>query len=89
MVAMGNLFEDLDNDRLLGRAPPLAASLARIEGVATLPHDGGEGCRRLGIVPTDYPKGLKPGSEIDPPPPDFNPRPLVSPGLSFAPNWLL
>jgi hypothetical protein len=39
-------------------------------------------------VPTDYPDGLKPGGEIDPPPPDFNPRPIVSPGEYSAPNWL-
>jgi phospholipase C len=88
LVPMGDLFEDFDNDRLLGRAPPLPASLAKIEGITSLPHDGGEGCRTLHIVPTDYPHGLKPGAEIDPPPPDFNPRPTVSPGLAFAPNWL-
>jgi phospholipase C len=88
MVPMGDLFEDFDNDRLLGRAPPLPAALAMIEGARNLPHDGGEGCRALHIVPTDYPDGLKPGGEIDPPPPDFNPRPIVSPGEYSAPNWL-
>ena len=88
LVPMGDLFEDFDNDRLLGRAPPLPAALAEVEGVTSLPHDGGEGCRTLHIVPTDYPNGVKAGSEIDPPPPDFNPRPTVSPGLPFAPNWL-
>jgi phospholipase C len=88
VVPMGDLFEDFDNDRLLGRAPPLPAALATIEGITNLPHDGGEGCRKLGIVPTDYPEGPKPGSETDPPPPDFNPRPTVTPGLPSAPNWL-
>jgi phospholipase C len=87
-VKMGNLFEVFDNDRLLGKAPPLPPSYAKLEGINSLPHAQGEGCRMLHIVPTDYPNGLKPGSEIDPPPPDFNPRPIVSPGIATALDWL-
>lgn len=87
-VEMGNLFEAFDNDRLLGRVPPLPAALATISAVTDLPHDRGEGCKTLKITPTDYPQGLKPGGEIDPPPPDFNPRPRVSPGLPLSGNWV-
>jgi len=88
LVPMGDLSEAFDNDRLLGRAPVLAADLAKIDGVRSLPHDGGAGCRVLKIVPTDYPYGLVAGGEIDPPPADFNPRPEVSPGVPTSGRWV-
>jgi phospholipase C len=87
-VPMGDLFEAFDNDRLLGKAPLLTAAYATIDGVASLPHDGGAGCTALGITPTDYPHGVRPGGESDPPPPDFNPRPVVTPGMAMAPGWV-
>ncbi len=89
---MGDLLEAFDNARLKGEAPPLPASYAMIDPtlVHTLPHyastDGGKpvyGCKRLGITPTDYPYGYGTGSEIDPPPQDFNPRPTQSPGNPY------
>ncbi len=86
-VDMGDLTEAFDADRLLGRAPLLPASLATIGGVRALPHDGGAGCAALRIVPTDYPGGLD-RPPIDPPPPDFNPRPVVSPGIPTQPGWV-
>ncbi len=84
-VAMGDLTEAFDNDRLLGNAAPLPASYAAIP-VATahsLPHYSGAGCVALGITPTDYPNGYAVGAESDPPPLDFNPRPTTSPGNPY------
>jgi phospholipase C len=86
-VDMGDLAEAFDNDRLLGHVPVLPASLAMIGDVRALPHASGAGCAALKIVPTDYPGGLTPGGESDPPPADFNPRPVVSPGVPTQPGW--
>jgi phospholipase C len=85
-VAMGDMTEAFDDDRLLGRRPPLPAAFAAIPPAAahTLPQYGGHGCASLKITPTDYPRGLAPGTETDPPPADFNPRPSESPGNPFA-----
>jgi phospholipase C len=89
---MGNLLEAFDNDRLSGDAEPLPASYAKIDPAAahTLPHyvstENGTpkyGCQYLGITPTDYPHGYATGAEIDPPPQDFNPRPVQSPGSPY------
>ncbi len=82
---MGDLTEAFDNDRLTGRAAPLPADYAAIPvaTVRTLPHEGGAGCRALGIVPTDYVNG----APVDPPPQDFNPRPGLNPGTPFEGNW--
>ena len=87
LVEMGDLSEAFDNDRLLGRAPPLPAQFAMIDGATSLPHDGGAGCTALKITPTDYRGAVRPGGEIDPPPPDFNPRPVVSPGIPARGDW--
>jgi len=87
-VPMGDLLEGFDNDRLLGKAPPLTAAYAMIDGVTSLPHDGDAGCKALKITPTDYPHGVAAGAEIDPPPADFNPRPAVTPGMAMAPGWI-
>jgi phospholipase C len=86
-VTMGDMFEVFDSDRLRGAAPPLSPDYATIPDVTGLPHAGGAGCKALNIIPTDYPHGLKPGAEIDPPPADFNPRPTVSPGLPRDRSW--
>jgi phospholipase C len=85
-VAMGDMTEAFDADRLLGRRPPLPASFAAIPPAVahSLPHDGGHGCATLRITPTDYPHGYGAGRAADPPPADFNPRPSESPGNPFA-----
>ncbi|MGO9336963.1 MAG: phospholipase C [Terracidiphilus sp.] len=82
---VGNLFSAFDNARLTGAAPPLEAEYAEIPApqVTSLPHFMGEGCRILGIVPTDV--GV--GGVIDPAPADFNPRPSSEPGLPTSGSW--
>jgi phospholipase C len=90
---IGDLLEAFDNERLTGATRPLPASYATIDPtlVHTLPHYVGKGsdgaprygCQALGITPTDYPGRYIQGGEIDPPPPDFNPRPTVSPGNPY------
>ncbi len=82
---VGNLFTAFDNARLLGIAPKLEASYAEIPAVqvTSLPHFGANGCRVLGIVPTDVTvHGL-----LDPAPADFNPRPSSNPGLPTSGTW--
>jgi phospholipase C len=92
LVTMGDLLEAFDEDRLTGAVAPLPASYAMIDPakVHSLPHYvsmvGGVpqyGCQFLGISPTDYPGGYVLGGETDPPPADFNPRPVQSPGNPF------
>ena len=80
---MSDLLEAFDNDRLLGTKPTLAGSYATISSPATLPHYAGAGCTTVGITPTDYPNGYTVGGENDPPPADFNPRPVQSPGSPY------
>jgi phospholipase C len=82
---VGNLFSAFDNARLMGTAPPLEASYAEIPAalVTSLPHFSAEGCRILGIVPTD----VTAGGVIDPAPADFNPRPSSNPGLPTSGAW--
>ena len=57
----GNLLSAFDPGRLAGRVAPLPPAYATIDParVQALPHDGGEGCRRLGIVPVDGQLGIK------------------------------
>ena len=86
-VTMGDLAEAFDDDRLQGHANTLAPDYAVISGVRDLPHYVGEGCKALQIVPTDYPNGVSPGTESDPPPADFNPRPIVTPGIPSEGSW--
>jgi len=75
---INDLSYAFDNSRLLGTLAPLPASYAMIDPTRahTLPHDGGEGCKAVGITPTDYVNGVL----QDPPPADFNPRPRNTPG---------
>ena len=85
VVKMSDLSEAFDNDRLLGRQPPLPPAYAIIPPtqVHTLPHYGGTGCSTLNITPTDY----RNGQLIDPPPADFNPRPVATPGTPSSGTW--
>jgi phospholipase C len=82
---MSDLADAFDNDRLLGKAPLLPGSYASIARarILALPHDGGAGCAALHITPTDY----RDGAPIDPPPADFNPRPVDSPGIPSGGDW--
>jgi phospholipase C len=82
---VGNMFTAFDNNRLLGKTPPLEAEYAEIptSQVLNFPQFGGNGCRILGITPTD----LKDGQYIDPAPADFNPRPGTNPGIPTSGNW--
>jgi phospholipase C len=82
---VGNLFSAFDNARLSGTEAPLPASYAEIPPalVTTLPHFSGQGCRILGIVPTD----VTASGVLDPAPADFNPRPSSNPGLPTSGTW--
>jgi phospholipase C len=82
---VGNLFSAFDNGRLIGKSPALEASYAEIPAplITSLPHFSGEGCRVLGIAPTD----VSAGGVIDPAPGDFNPRPSSNPGLPTSGTW--
>ncbi len=82
---VGNLFSAFDNARLLGFAEPLPPEYAMIPAsvVLSLPHAGAQGCRALGITPTDYVHGKL----IDPAPADVNPRPSTNPGLPTSGTW--
>jgi len=81
---VGDLFTAFDNGRLTGQTPPLAASYATIpQSEFSLPHFSGQGCRALGIVPTDVIKG----GVMDPAPQDVNPRPSTNPGTPYQGGW--
>jgi phospholipase C len=82
---LGDLAEAFDNDRLLGKRPTLPADFATISPAVahSLPQYGGHGCESLKITPTDYPDGYRAGAAIDPPPQDFNPRPIQSAGNPY------
>ncbi len=86
-AGMGDLTEAFDNDRLLYPAgagvAPLPASFALIANQTSLPHYSGAGCTTVSITPTDYPNGYSVGGENDPPPLDFSPRPIESPGSAY------
>ena len=76
---IGSLLSAFDYTRLAGTSPLLPPSYATIPSqyLYSLPHFSGNGCRYLGINPTDY----KNGAPVDPAPADFNPRPSTNPGL--------
>jgi phospholipase C len=82
---VGDLFSAFDDARLLGRERPLIPAYATIPSkyVLSLPHGGAQGCKLLGITPTDYVKG----KVIDPAPADLNPRPSTNPGLPTSGTW--
>jgi phospholipase C len=50
-----SLLSAFSPQRLRGEAPPLPASLATIPSamVESFPHDGGDGCKVIGMTPTD------------------------------------
>jgi phospholipase C len=79
---VGDMSSAFDVLRLEGKRAPLSAAYAEIPvvGINRFPHDGGDGCRVLGITPTD--RGLP-----NPMPKDFNPRPDSTPGIPTAGGW--
>ncbi len=72
----GALLSGFDPARLAGAAPPLPPSYAELpdDMVTQLPPMDGQGCRALGITPTDRQQGI--ATAI---PADFNPRPATYP----------
>ena len=82
VAGVGALLSGFDNNRLSGLDSILPAEYAIIPQaqVTKLPHFGGNGCRVLQIVPTDF------GRE-GPVPADFNPRPDTNPGNPAAGGW--
>ncbi len=82
VAGVGDLLSGFDNNRLLGLDPILPGEYATIPKaeVTKLPHFGGNGCRVLQIVPTDFGKeGTVPA--------DFNPRPDTNPGIPASGSW--
>jgi phospholipase C len=79
---VGDMSSAFDVLRLEGKRAPLGAEYARIPTaeIEQFPPAGGEGCRVLGIAPTD--SGLP-----NPVPKDFNPRPDSTPGIPTAGGW--
>jgi phospholipase C len=73
---IGNLLSAFDPARLTGTAPPLPAAYAEIPdaAIATIPPYNNQGCKMIGIKPTDIAMGIK--NNI---PADFNPRPKTDP----------
>lgn len=55
-----SLVSAFDPARLRGTAPALPGSYAMIDDavVRTLPHYGGQGCRRIGVIPEDIRQGI-------------------------------
>ena len=77
-----DLLSGFDNLRLLGKRKPLSPDLAEIPEaeIESFPHFGGQGCKVLGITPTD-------AGKPNPIPADFNPRPDTTPGDPRSGNW--
>jgi phospholipase C len=71
---VGNLLSAFDPARLEGKAKPLPAAYAITPDVNAIPPDDNQGCRVIGIVPTDYALGI-----VNHIPADFNPRPKTDP----------
>ena len=82
VAGVGDLSSAFDVLRLEGKRAPLSAEYAIIpkQEMDTFPHDHGEGCRVLGITPTD-------SGRPNPVPKDFNPRPDSTPGIPTAGGW--
>jgi len=79
---VGDMSSAFDVLRLQGKRAPLDAAYAIIPKaeIGSFPHDHGEGCRVLGITPTD-------SGRPNPVPSDFNPRPDSTPGIPTAGGW--
>jgi len=77
-----DLLSGFDNLRLMGKRKPLTPDYAEIPEaeVNSIPHYGGQGCKALGITPTD-------AGRPNPLPADFNPRPNTTPGNPSSGNW--
>ncbi len=73
---VGDLLSAFDPARLSGRAKPLPAAYTEIPdaAVGAIPPYGNQGCKMIGVVPTDIAMGVK--TMI---PADFNPRPKTDP----------
>jgi phospholipase C len=73
---IGDLLSAFDPARLEGKAPPLPAAYAETPAaaVSAIPPYGNQGCKVIGITPTDI--ALHIATQI---PPDFNPRPKTTP----------
>ena len=82
VAGVGDLFSGFDNRRLLGKRKPLPPSYAEIssEDLHRFPHYGGQGCKALGVQPTD---AGRPNAV----PADFNPRPDTTPGVPSSGQW--
>jgi phospholipase C len=80
---VGDMSSAFDTLRLQGKKPILSAEYATIPAkeITSLPHDGGQGCKTLGITPTD--SGM-----VNPVPADFNPRPDRTPGIPTSGTWI-
>jgi phospholipase C len=79
---VGDMTSAFDVLRLQGKSARLSPEYATIPAteISSFPHEGGEGCKRLEITPTD--SGL-----TNPVPADFNPRPDTTPGTPTAGGW--
>ena len=79
---VGDMLSGLDDLRLQGKRPPLPRSYAMIPPaqINHYPHHQGEGCKALGITPTDW-------DRPNPVPADFNPRPDSQPGIPSSGTW--
>jgi phospholipase C len=79
---VGDMSSAFDVLRLQGKRALLSAEYAIIpeKEIDAFPHDRGDGCRVLGITPTD--SGM-----ANPVPSDFNPRPDSTPGIPTAGGW--
>jgi phospholipase C len=79
---VGDMSSAFDVLRLEGKRAPLSAEYAIIpkQEIDAFPQDHGDGCRVLGITPTD--SGIP-----NPVPSDFNPRPDSTPGIPTAGGW--
>jgi phospholipase C len=73
---VGNLLSAFDPARLTGKAPPLPAAYAEIPDatINEIPPDNNQGCKVIGITPTDIAQNIP--NNI---PADFNPRPKTDP----------
>ncbi len=79
---VGDMLSGFDNRRLLGRSKPLSPDYAIIPEttITSFPHMQNEGCKQLGLTPTDW-------NRPNPMPKDFNPRPNTEPGIPSSGNW--
>ncbi len=82
VAGVGDMLSGFDTLRLQGKAPILPPAYAIIpeNEIASFPHRGGQGCRAMGVTPTDWGKP-------NPLPKDFNPRPDTEPGIPTSGHW--